>query len=110
MIIEWITKHARQRMAQRHLTEEHLEFVLKYGQVIHNGGAVFVFLGHRNIPDKYQADDKVAKLEGTTLVISHDGALITPYKNRDALKTIKRKLKQYIPKDHTRDAMNKEAA
>ena len=110
MLINGITEHARQRMAQRNLKEEHIDFVLKYGKVIHNSGAVFVFLGHRNIPAKYKGDDSVAKLEGTTLLMSNSGILITPYKNRNALKVIKKKLKRYIPKKNTKDITNKEAA
>ncbi len=92
------SRHALQRIAQRNIKKDNIEFIMKFGQKIHNGGALFVFLGKHDIPDEYQRDDQFAKLEGSILLVSSDeSCLITAYKNKQGLKQIKRKQKRYIP-------------
>lgn len=57
--------HAIERTAQRNVRVEDVDFVFRFGQLVHNGGALFVFLGERNIPDEYRADNHFARLGGT---------------------------------------------
>ena len=98
MLIEKISKHALARVAQRNFHKDEISFILRFGQRIYNGGALFVFLGKHNLPTECLKEDKYAKLEGSTLVISGDGTcLITIYKNKKGLKKIKKKLKRFIP-------------
>jgi hypothetical protein len=98
MLVDMYSKHALERVSQRNIDKDDVRFVLNFGQKIHNGGALFIFLGNKNIPEEYMSDDKFAKLEGTTLVVSKDGNnLITAYKNKKGLRQIKKKIKKFIP-------------
>ncbi len=90
--------HATEMTAQRNIRAEDVDFVLRFGQLVHNGGALFVFLGGRDIPDEYRADYHFVRLEGTILILSRDGdSLITAYRNKRGLKDIRKKHKWFIP-------------
>ncbi len=90
--------HAIERTAQRNIRAEDVDFVFRFGQLVHNGGALFVFLGGRDIPDEFRMDDHFVRLEGTILILSHDGdSLITAYRNKKGLKDIRKKQKWFIP-------------
>jgi len=96
---ERFSRHAAERAAQRNISQEDMDFVLRYGQEIHRSGAVFIFLGHKDIPESLARKRSVEKLVGTTILISSDEeCIITAYKNRKALREIKRKDKRYIQK------------
>ena len=98
MLVEILSKHALERISQRNIDKNDIKFVLKFGTRIHNGGALFIFLRHKDIPDEFRIDDKFAKLEGTILVISKDGEhLITAYKNKRGIRQIKKKIKRFVP-------------
>ncbi len=86
-MLERLSRHSAVRISQRNIRAEDIAFVMRFGRHLHNGGALFVFLGQRNIPDEYRTDDRIAKLEGTTLVVSNDGeCLVTAYRNKKALR------------------------
>ena len=87
------SEHAQIRCAQRQIDPESLAFIKKHGQKIRRTGIMFYFLGRRNIPQDLRADDRFAKLEGVTLLISADGTLITAYRNPKGLKTIRKKMR-----------------
>jgi len=90
--------HAGERCAQRNISPTDIAFVMRFGHLLHTGGAVFVFLGRRDIPDDCLADQHLARLEGTTLVLSReDNSLITAYRNKKALRDIRRKVKWFAP-------------
>jgi len=90
-----LTAHAQIRGAQRNITPENIDLVLRYGKELHRTGASFIFLGKRDIPEDLRNDDQMRKLEGTVLIISEDSNhLITCYKNRNALREIKKKSKR----------------
>lgn len=88
-----LTNHAIQRCAQRHIAPDALAFIKKHARKIRRTGITFYFLGKRNIPKHLRRNDRYARLEGITLLISPDGSLITTYRNPDGLKTIRKKLK-----------------
>lgn len=81
-----LTAHAKKRMWKRSLSVPEILAVIRYGQRHFTGGCQFIFLGKRDAPDNFKY------LEGTTVVLE-DGKITTVYKNKDALKTIKRKVK-----------------
>lgn len=83
--------HARQRASQRGLTPNELDFVLDFGRRIMRTGIRFVFLGERDIPERFQRSH--GYLAGATLLISNDGTVLTVYKNPNGLKVIKKKSK-----------------
>lgn len=65
-----------------------------YGRTLHRAGALFYFLGRRDIPEHLAHDASVEKMAGTVLVFSADGTrLLTGYKNGSILHKIKRKPK-----------------
>lgn len=87
----WLSHHARIRASQRGLTPDEIGFVLTFGRKVRRTGVCFVFLGERDVPARH----RLAKshLVGTTVLMSVQGIVLTVYKNKDALKTIKRKKK-----------------
>ncbi len=87
------SEHAVLRMAQRHLNATEIEYVILNGRRIYNAGTLFCFLGKQDIPKNERS--KFARLEGTTVLLDADQAeyVITVYRNRSALKQIRRKLK-----------------
>ncbi len=98
MMVSGWSSHALRRSSQRNISRTDLEFVLRFGRMIHNGGAIFVFLCGKDIPDEYQANDDFSRLEGSVLVLSReDGGLITTYRNRHGLRDIRKKLKWHLP-------------
>ena len=80
------------RCRQRHFREDEIAYVRRHGQILHRTGICFYFLGARDVPLADRRHAWVERLIGTTLLIEDD-ELITIYKNRRALRYIKRKLK-----------------
>lgn len=88
-----LTYHATTRLAQRNLTTTDVAYVLRYGQRLHRDGVVFYFLGKRDLPAA--ASFGARRLEGTTVVVDPQTlTIITVYRNRKALRRIKRKHKR----------------
>ena len=89
------TEHALTRMRQRCLSIPDVEYVVLHGQQHRCAGVVHYFLGRCNIPTKDQHKDYLSRLEGTTVLVdSHSkSSVITVYRNRSALKDIRRKAK-----------------
>lgn len=86
--------HAQQRKARRNLSNADIEFVLEYGQRMHCAGAMHVFLGRRDLPHERVLHQRHAHLEGTVLVIrvtQRQLILLTVYRNRQALRSIRAK-------------------
>ena len=73
--------------------------VLTHGTRIHNGSAVFVHLGRKDIPEDDLRISRWRRLEGTVLVLDPQSGhhLTTAYRNRqNGMKDIKRKRKYRI--------------
>ena len=87
------SEHAQIRCAQRQIHPESIAFIKKHGQKVRRTGITFYFLGKRNIPEKLRCNDRFAKLEGVTLLISPDGTLITTYRNPKGLRDIRKKMR-----------------
>ena len=93
-----LTGHAHTRSGQRHLRREDILYVCQHGQKLHRTGACFFFLREKDVP----AADSKPHLIGTVVLTkpgNQPGALIivTVYKNKEALRTIKKKLKHRLP-------------
>ncbi|HEB64167.1 MAG TPA: DUF4258 domain-containing protein [Chloroflexi bacterium] len=82
-------------MAQRGITESDVIFVHEFGRRIYAGKAVHCFLGRRDIPPEYRSRPELMRCEGTVVVLdAHTGTkVLTVYRNRQALKRIRRKAK-----------------
>jgi hypothetical protein len=85
--------HARLRCAQRNLRPERLAYVLRHGTRIRRTGVTFVVLRRRDIPVADRRCDAYAKLEGTVLLLGRNDRLVTAYRNRGALRAIRKKQK-----------------
>lgn len=87
------TQHNRVSMNRRGITQDALDFVAVYGRVTYRTGVKFIFLGRRDIPRGYERSH--GHLEGTTMIIaSGHGVVVTSYRNREAIREIKRKRKR----------------
>lgn len=91
--MENLTTHAFRRCAQRQVDSEAIELVINHGRKVHRTGVIFYFLGRRDLPEALRRQDRYAKLEGLTLLVSQDGEVITAYRNRAACRKIQKKLK-----------------
>ena len=87
------TGHARSRGAQRNVAPDAVDYVLAHGRLIQRTGALFFFLGRRDTPPADRGMSWAARLEGTTVLLAPDGAVITIYRNRRGARAIARKLK-----------------
>lgn len=87
-----LSRHARFRASQRGLSDDEISFVLFFGRRLHRTGIRFVFLGQRDIPDTHRRTH--GHLAGATVLVSHDGTVLTVYKNPDAIRVIKKKDKR----------------
>ena len=90
------TVHACKRCAQRNLAPGEIELVRRYDRKLHRTGVIFYFLGRRDLPESFRKEARYARLEGTTLLVSLEGDLITSYRNKKALKKIRKKAKRRI--------------
>lgn len=96
-----LSSHAAQRCNDRRISLDDLNLVMKYGTRIHNAGALFCFMRRRDIPGDVPPV-KAGRLEGLTLVLDTDEtSVITVYRNRLAIREIKRKEKRFICRPFT---------
>ncbi len=91
------TRHARRRGARRNLAPDAVDYVVAYGRMIQRTGVTFYFLGWRDIPPHDRRASWASRLEGTIVLMASDGEIITVYRNRSGLHTIRRKLKYCLP-------------
>lgn len=94
---EWeivsFTCHARRRGARRNVAPDAVEYVLAHGRMLQRTGAMFFFLGRRDIPPYDRCASWAARLEGVIVVVGSNGDIITVYRNRHGLHHIERKMK-----------------
>ncbi len=91
----YLSDHAHLRAAQRNLSLHDIEKVMTWGREMYNAGALFYFLGVRDIPTTYRGDKRSRQLVGTMVVVcSHcQQFVITVYRNELALRRDRRKSK-----------------
>ena len=88
-----LSEHARHRGAQSNLCERDVELVRRYGVLEHRTGVQFYFVRKQEV-ERYQGvEPRLAKLHSIVLVVANDGTVITVYRNRKALRAIRRKPK-----------------
>ena len=92
-----LTAHAELRAQQRAIHDGELELVVDYGTRVHNAGALFIFMGKKDIPESLPPALK-ERLHGITLVLAPGTEeILTAYRNKAGLREIKRKRKEYSP-------------
>jgi hypothetical protein len=90
---QW-SRHGRQRAAQSNLSGDDVDLVRRYGVLEHRTGVRFYFIGRREVERYRHAAPRLVKLHDIVMIVSQDGdTVITVYRNRHALKHIRRKSK-----------------
>lgn len=86
-----ISKHAQKRMAERNISVSDVNIALEKGEKIHRTGAIFFFLGKKNLPEGRQFE----RLNGLTILLANNyRTIITVFRNRRILHDIKQKAKR----------------
>ena len=98
------SRHALRRAARRNIVPDAVEYVLAYGRVVHRTGITFYFLAARDVPAADRRTSWAARLVGTVVLMGPDGEIITVYRNRRALPTIRRKLKYRLTLNSAKSA------
>ena len=89
-----LSKHGSQRAAQSNLSVDDVELVRRYGVLEHRTGVRFYFIGRREVERYRVVAPRLAKLHDIVMIVScDDDTVITVYRNRHALKQIRRKSK-----------------
>ena len=89
-----LTGHARHRGAQSNLCVDDLDLVRRYGVLEHRTGVRFYFVGRREVERYREVEPRLDRLHGVVLVLAADDRMvITVYRNRRALRDIRRKSK-----------------
>jgi len=88
-------------MAQRGIREEEVIFAYQHGRRLHIAGRIFIFLGKRDIPRKYRNSPQATRCEGLVLLVDFltESTIITVYRNKRALKRLRRKPKYRVHLD-----------
>lgn len=81
MCVSGLTIHAGQRMHQRRITAADVADVIEYGRVMYAKGAVYHVVGRREIKRAFPAVD-LQHLDGVHVICTHDGVILTVYRNR----------------------------
>jgi hypothetical protein len=87
-------------MAQRGISTDDVEYVIRYGQRCYNAGAAHYFLGIRNIPKSDHKNDRLRRLEGSIVLLDSKSGqtVLTVYRNKSAPKSIRCKAKYNFKK------------
>src|SRR5690242_12344017 len=89
-----LSHHAALRCQQRRFSQLEIAYVLEHGRLIRRTGICFYFLAAKDVPLADRRLPWIQRLVGATLLLSSEGeAVITMYKNENALREIKRKVK-----------------
>lgn len=86
--------HANQRASQRNFRQGEVEFIVKYGEELHNAGVIFCQLRDKDFPSDYPGNHPFRRLIGATVVLTKSGDVVmTLYKNPKAFKKNRKKAK-----------------
>lgn len=102
------TEHAVERMARRNIHEADIYYVYEHGTCFIRAGVLHIFLGEKNIPETDKHNSRIARLNGTMVLIdSHDAMTVkTVYRNREAIKKDRRKTKYDSRKSSQASSVN----
>ena len=81
------TYHGLLRTSQRNISENEIYYTVQFGRSGYRHGAKYFFLGRKELIKNNLNDEH---LEGLTVIIGVDGNLIIAYKNKSAIKKLKR--------------------
>ncbi len=76
------TSHAQKRMQHRGIDTAAIEAALAFGREVFTRGAVVHAIGRREIEQWRDEGINLSAYDGVQVVCSHDGAVLTVYRNR----------------------------
>lgn len=76
-----LSRHACDRMNRRRLSGTGVDLVQQYGREVFARGAVFCFVGRKEVA-AYADRADLTGVEGIHVLVSRDGMVITVYRNR----------------------------
>lgn len=85
--------HSQIRAAQRHLSDADVAYILIHGREIHRTGAIFHYLGVKDIPAQHRHLGEIMRLAGAVVLTSPEDEVITLYPHGRKLRVILRKMK-----------------
>ncbi|RYZ64738.1 MAG: DUF4258 domain-containing protein [Proteobacteria bacterium] len=88
-----LTKHAYERMITRSISRTAIEAALEFGRCVEIRGAQIFAIGRKEV-EKYRRDGiDLREFEGTQVVVTASGAVMTVYRNSDfrSLRTRRRR-------------------
>lgn len=88
-----LTKHAAQRRMEREITDLQVALALDFGQRVRGTGVEICFLGRRDIP-AWLHPRYAERVEGTVVVLGHDGSVVTTYRNPNAMWDLRKQEKR----------------
>ena len=99
-----LTNHARSRAAKRGINPDQIKLCIQYGEELYNGGVLFFFMSDKclkRIKKIYGA--YLSNMHGLVVLTNNNDkslVVVTVYKNRNALRDLKRKNKYKRSNDH----------
>ncbi|HEX8217869.1 MAG TPA: hypothetical protein VF914_01505 [Chloroflexia bacterium] len=91
-----VSEHARLRGAQSNLRASDMELVRRYGVLERRTGARFYILRRREVERYREVEPRLAKLHDMVMIVSNDDTVVTVYRNKKALRDIRRKPKMNL--------------
>lgn len=85
------TRHAYKRMCQRNLSDDDIDFIIRYADPEYRTGIRFYHLRRKDIPADIPGNSSYRRLVGTTVLVCHCECVITAYRNDRAHKRDRRK-------------------
>lgn len=85
------THHYDERASHRHLRDDVRDFVLSHGVDIRAAGATHLVVMERLLPEDLRETDTARRARDWVLVVGDDGALLTCYRRRRAVRFVRQK-------------------
>ena len=78
-----LTIHASQRMDARGISDAAVQAALQHGRVVYVRGAAIHAIGQKEISRCQRQGIDLSRYEGIQIVCTHNGSILTAYRNRD---------------------------
>lgn len=78
-----LTKHAYERMVTRSIPRIALEAALEFGRCVEIRGAQIFAIGRKEVEEYRREGVDLREFEGTQVVVTTSGAVLTVYRNSD---------------------------
>ena len=106
-----LSNHANDRSIDRNLSQEDIDFIVKYGHREKRAGVIFRQLRRKDIPDDKQIQRQYERLIGATVVLCKcNDRIITMYRDERAFKKDQQKKKYNLHKTCCTECPRRNAA